>query len=252
MELSDFISQVSNFPALTHPERVKHLAWYLHVHRGQDRFTTTDIRQCYEALHLEVPNISDTLAKLAVKTPKVVLKSGSQYRLEMRVRQELDAKYGSRPITIALEKSLAALPSKLADETKSKYLSEAITCLRAQCFRAAVLMAWNLAYDHLANWILADSVRLAKFNANLPNKPPFNTGTLVSTREHLEFLTEREVVDICERKKAAIITDNLYKTLLHHLERRNISAHPNAIEIRQVNAEDTISSLVDNVVLHLT
>lgn len=81
MELSDLSGHIPNFAGMLHVERVKLLGWYLHTYRGQERFTTTDIRRCYEALHLDVPNISDVLASLAAKSPKVMLRSGNQYKL---------------------------------------------------------------------------------------------------------------------------------------------------------------------------
>jgi hypothetical protein len=73
MELTDFVTLIPNFTGLSHVERVKILGWYLHVYRGKEWFTTTDVRHCYEALHLEIPNIADVLAKLAEKKPKVML-----------------------------------------------------------------------------------------------------------------------------------------------------------------------------------
>ncbi len=252
MELTDLTTHVPNFGSLSHVERVKIFGWYLHVHRGKEHFNTTDIRQCHEALHLDLPNISDVLASLSQRKPKLLLKKGTQYRLELSARQELDGKYGNRPIAIAVEKSLNELPAKLSDETKRKYLVEAINCYKSQCFRAAILMAWNLTYDHLVNWVMADPSRLAKFNTKLPNKAPFISGTIVTKREDLEWLKESEVVGICGGRDVALITDSVKKILLQGLEWRNMSAHPTAIEVKQVNAEHTILSLVDNVVLHLT
>lgn len=251
MELKDFVNLVPDFAALSHPEAVKHLCWYLHVHCGKDRITTTEVRYCYEQLHLAAPNVADVLAKLATKKPPVLLRTGNQYKLEMRIRQEMDAKYSNRPITIAIEKSLAELPPRLADETKRKYLQEALDCYKVRCNRAAILMAWNLAYDHLVNWVLVDATRLARFNAKLPNKPPFNTGIVITSREGFEWLGESEVVDICGHKDVAIITANLKKILREGLDWRNMSAHPATIEIKQVTTEHTISSLVENVVLRL-
>jgi hypothetical protein len=252
MELTDLASIVPNFTGLAQVERVKIFGWHLHVHKGKDLFTTADVRLCYDALHLEAPNIADILAKLAERKPKVVLRSRNQYKLEMRVRQELDLKFGRRPISVAVEKSLAELPARLADETKRKYLVEALNCYKVQCYRAAILMTWNLAYDHLLNWVLAASDRVTKFNGKLPNKPPFSTGQVVSKREDFEWLSEREVLEICGHKDVAIISGNLKKILIQNLDRRNMSAHPSTIEIKQVNAEDTISSLIENIVFHLT
>jgi|GEM_PF-1623567 len=254
MELRDFTSQVPGFATMTNPDKAIHIGWFLHTHRGKKSFGTTDIRECYEALHLPLPNISDVLSKLAKKSPPVLLQSGTTFKLAGGARDSLDTKYGDRPITITVHKALAALPGRLTNETQRKYMEEAIRCFRSQCFRAAILMTWNLTYDHLTQWILADPVRLSKFNTKLPNKPPFNVGagSLISKREDFEHLGEREVVDICEHKSVSIITTNVHKVLCHGLERRHKSAHPNTMEITQINAEDTILDLVVNAVLHLT
>jgi len=79
------------------------------------------------------------------------------------------------PHLIAVEKSCRAA-GRLADETQRKYLVEALNCYRAKCYRAAILMTWNLAYDHLLHWLLADAARIKRFNTKLPSKPPFTTG----------------------------------------------------------------------------
>jgi hypothetical protein len=44
---------------------------------------------------------------------------------------------------------------KISDEAERLFLTEAISCLRAKAFRATIVMTWNLAYDHLLNWIAA-------------------------------------------------------------------------------------------------
>ncbi len=256
MEVSDFVTVVPEFTSLLHTERVILFGWYLHVYRGKERFSTSDIASCYDILHLAKPNISDVLAKLSLKKPRVLLKSGSFYKLEMLVRQDLDTKYGNRPISIAVEKSLTELPARISDETKRKYYVEAYNCYRAKCFRAAILMSWNLAYDHLLNWVLSDPIRLAKFNTKLPAKPPFTiaasaVGLTITKREDFEWLGEHEVVTICGHKDIALISDNVKKVLEECLRWRNMSAHPSTIEIAQVTTEHTILNLVENVVLHL-
>lgn len=252
MALLDVAAMVPAFVSMSHVDRITVLGWYLHTFEGKEWFGTADIRQCYEALNMDVPNVSDVLAKLSLRNPKVLLRRRNQYKLEMRPRSDLDAKYANRPITIAVEKSLAALPSRLTDETKRKYLTEALSCYKSRCFRAAVLMTWSLAYDHLLNWVLTDAGRLAKFNSQLPNKPPFNVGSVVCKREDFEGLTEREVVEICGHKNVNVVSTNLKKILIQNLDRRNMAAHPSTIEITQLNAEDTISSMIENIVLKCT
>jgi len=251
MEINELVTLVPNFAGMSHPERIKILAWHVQSNGGQEYFGTSDIRRIYEFLHLEVPNVADSLAKLATRKPPVLLKNRSGYRLEMRARQELDAKYGNRPITISVHKSLAELPPKLSDETKRKYLTECLDCYRAQCYRAAILMVWNLAYDHLLNWLLLDPARIAKFNSQLPARPPFSTGMVISKREDFEWMGETEVVEICGHKNVALITANVKKILKQSIDWRNMAAHPSTVEIKQINAEHTILALVDNVVLRL-
>ncbi|GAB4462126.1 MAG: hypothetical protein OHK0029_28400 [Armatimonadaceae bacterium] len=173
MNLKEFVSSVSGFISMSQTEQVKLFGWFILSYGGYDRFTTTQVRHCFENLHMDVPNITDVLNKLESRKRKVVLKDGRGWRLEMRVRQEMDTKYGNRPISIAVEKSLIELPNSLVEETKRKYLEEALKCYKVGAFRAAIIMTWNLAYDHLLNWILADPMRIAKFNTKLPNKPPF-------------------------------------------------------------------------------
>ena len=256
MELADLTNHVPDFGHLPQVDKVKVFAWYLHVHKRKEHFTSTDIRQCHETLHLEPPNVSDILAKLALRKPRVLLRTGSQFKLEMRVRQELETKYGTRPISIAVEQSLAELPVRISDETKRKYYVEALNCYKSKCFRAAILMSWNLAYDHLLNWVLSNPSRLAKFNTELPSKPPFvlatgAVGMTIAKREDFERLGEHEVITICGHKNVAIISDNVKKILVECLQWRNMSAHPSTIEVKQVTAEHTILNLVENVVLHL-
>src|SRR6202040_606572 len=111
----------------------------------------------------------------------------------------LDEKYGLHETTLALSKLLRELPGKISDKAEKLFLSEAITCYHNKAFRAAIIMTWNLAYDHLLHWILKDSVRLASFNANIVTRigARRGTGVAMSTREDFEDLKEGEVLDIC-------------------------------------------------------
>ncbi len=249
MELTDFVNSVPGFAGISHVEKVKHLGWYLLAHRGMERFTSTDIKQCYEALHLDKPNITDVLNSLTEKKPKEALKDSKGFRLELRVRQEFDVKYGNRPASIPIEKMLAELPGKIPDEAQCKYLSEALDCYRAKAYRGAILMVWNLAYDHLVNWVLADAGRITAFNTRLPNKEPFKNGFVITKREDFEELKESETVGICA--KLNLITDNQKKVLEEKLNRRNMYSHPSSLEVSVYRVDDAICDLVNNIVLKL-
>ena len=113
-------------------------------------------------------------------------------------------------------------------------------------------MSWNLAYDHLLHWILADAPRLTDFNSKIITKvgPRRGTGMVIAKREDFEELKESEVLDICNN--AGLFASNNTKKLLDmQLTRRNMAAHPSLLSIDGPQADDTISTLVTNVVLVL-
>ena len=131
------------------------------------------------------------------------------------------------------------------------FLEEVIRCYRVQAFRATVVMAWNLAYDHVLHWILNDPGRLATFNARIPvrhpNKKPM---PVIAKFEDFEKLREAEVIEVCS--SAGLITSGVFKILEGKLDRRNTAGHPSKVEVLASGAEDAIQDLVVNVVLKLT
>lgn len=254
MELRDFVRQVKGFDNLTHPEKVKHFAWWLHTHGNRDRFDVAAIRKCYSELGMQpAPNPAQELARLEAKRPRVLLKDAQGYRLEKSVRDGLDAKYGEHHTSVVVSQTLRNLPGKITNQAEKLFLSEALTCYRNQAFRSAVVMTWNLAYDHLLNWILADAKRLTAFNAAITKRYPQDrrkAGMVIASRIDFEDLKESEAVEIAA--KAALFSDNAKKILLEKLTKRNMAAHPSLVTITIHQADDVITDLVNNVVLALT
>jgi hypothetical protein len=105
-----------------------------------------------------------------------LLKDKRGYRLTGPARTGLDAKYGKTASIVIVEQALATLPDRVRSVAERAFLAEALICYRNRAFRAAIVMAWNLAYDHLLDWILSHQTRLATFNARIPirfpRKPP--------------------------------------------------------------------------------
>jgi hypothetical protein len=251
MDLKEFVGKVSGFADWSHPDKIKLFGWYLHVHASREYFTAAQIRECYDRLSLEAPKLNRDLERMADKKPPVLLKDGQGYRLHGKVRQTLDAKYGETQTTVVVTKLLAELPANVPGIEERAFLEEVIRCYRARAFRATVVMAWNLAFDHVLHWLLADPTRLATFNARIPvrypNKKPV---PVISKFEDFEELKEREVIDVCS--SAGLVSSGVYKILQEKLDRRNTAGHPSKVEVLQSKAEDTIEDLVTNVVLKLT
>jgi hypothetical protein len=253
MELHEFTAVVPGFGSLSQPDQVLHFGWYLHTHRGKESFDQAAIRACYRERHMDEPPLSKIFNRLLERRPKVILQTGSTVRLESKVREQLDAKYGQHESTIAVSKMMKDLIGKVSNQAEKLFLSEAISCYHVKAFRAAIVMAWNLAYDHLLHWILNDPTRLSDFNAKILGRigPKRVTGMVITKREDFEHLTEQETLDIC--KNAALFTsDNTKKILDMQLTKRNLAAHPSLVSIAGPQADDAITSLVTNVVLVLT
>jgi hypothetical protein len=109
-------------------------------------------------------------------------------------------------------------------------------------------MTWNLAYDHVRRWILADPARIVAFNSGLVAKYPKRQIQIASLND-MDELKEAEIIEVC--RTANLLNKNVVDILREKLRRRNASAHPSSITVTQHQADDVISDLINNVVLTL-
>jgi hypothetical protein len=91
--------------------------------------------------------------------------------------------------------------------------------------------------------------RLADFNASVVSVVGQKRAVTISKRDEFEELKESNVIDIAGH--ANLFSANTKKILKIQLDKRNLAAHPSLVEIHAPQADDTISSLVNNVVLVL-
>lgn len=251
MELIDLVNQVSGFDAAAPGEKIRLFAWFLHTHRDMASFKTTDIRACYEKLHLPVPNISMYLTRMTEASTAKALKKGDNYNLTRAARTDLDAKYGIHQSIIQVSKLLSDLPDKIPNVDQRTFLTEALKCYKVEAYRACIIMTWNLAYAHLLDWILSDQSRLDRFNAAISKRyQKMTTLKITKYDEFLDELKESQVIEICN--SASLFNSNIFKILKDKLDRRNIAAHPSSVVVVQSQADDVVTDLVNNVVLALT
>jgi hypothetical protein len=186
------------------------------------------------------------------RRPREVIRNSHGYTLEKRVKDALEEKYGQRPAAIHVDKLLTELPDKVPNLGERTFLDETIICYRCKAFRAAIVMAWNLAYDHLCHYIL--NRHLATFNVEWPKQFPkkhLNARIkAVATRDDFGELKESEVIQIC--RAANIISNDIQKILNEKLGKRNTYAHPSGVTVAPQTAEEVIIDLVNNVVVKLT
>ena len=248
MQLHELVERVPGFDGAAPKERIKLFAWWLHTHGGKELFGPVDVRGCYDKLHIdEPPALATYLTRMS--EAKDLLKEKGLYKLARSVRVDLDKKHGIHHSVAAVNKLLTDLIGKVPDLAEQNFLAEAIKCYRVEAYRACIVMVWNVTYNHLINWVLNDSNRLAKFNVNIVKRNSKKKDLVITKYDDFEDLTEREVIDICNI--ANLYNSSVYKILVGKLDRRNTAAHPSAVVIVQSQADDAITDLVNNVVLGL-
>ncbi|MDP1768962.1 MAG: hypothetical protein Q8L74_09195 [Nitrospirota bacterium] len=251
MTLEDLLNGIDGFPDWSHADKIRFFAWFIHSKEEKDRFSPTDIRACYDSLSLEQPsNVNSYIDKMFARRPREVLRDGQGYALEKRLRDELEKKYGSRPATTQVDRLLLDLPSKIPDLAERIFLEETILCFRCKAYRATIVMAWNLAFDHLCNHIFSEARRIDAFNLQLPKSFPKARIGAVAAKDDFGELKESEVLQVA--RSANLISSDLNVVLKEKLAKRNTAAHPSSIAIAPHTAEEYVIDLINNAVLKLT
>lgn len=237
--LYEVVSAANDFHQWPHADKIRLFAWALHAD-GKGDLKVADLAACFDSLHLAEPgNLHRAVQALAEQGD--LLKSHTGYRLSKPVRDRLANKHGSRPITVQVHALLAALPEKLLVDTQREYLDEALRCFRAGAWRGAIIMAWNLAFDHLCQVIVS---RLDEFNRAFPLAYPKSSEVIVS-RTDLQEIKESTAIRVC--RTAGILDKTQAKCLERHLEVRNDAAHPSGAQFSQPKAEAFILDVIPTV-----
>lgn len=250
MELAEFVDRVSDFHSLSPREKMRLFAWHLHVNEGLELIDNASVRGCFVKIHEPAPNVARDLPRMAETKPADLIRVRGGYKLSGTLRRTFDERFGKSRQTIAVTKLLADLPSKIPDVTERAFLSEAIDCYGVEAYRAATIMTWNLALDHFLRWITADPTRLLSFNAAITKRFPKKLGVRIAELHDFEELKEFEIIEIAG--SANLVPKNAIDILREKLKRRNAAAHPSQIIITQAQADDTITDLVNNVLLPYT
>jgi hypothetical protein len=247
MELADFVRQAPGFAGFSPREQICLFAWFLHTYRCVETVTNTNIRACFRELDLVPPDVSVYLPRMTA-APIQLVRVRDGYRLEGTLRRSMDGKYGQHPSVVAISGLLADLPTKIPNVAERAFLAEALNCYRVQAYRAAIVMTWNLAFDHVLQWIMVDPSRVSAFNSAAAIR--FPKKGLITKIDDFEDYKESETIEVC--RTASLLGKSVVEILREKLKKRNIAAHPSTVSVKQPQADDVISDLVNNVVLALT
>jgi hypothetical protein len=239
--LRNAVAGVAAFDQLSHADKQRFFAWALHG-AGKEHLKPADFAACYDAVHLQPPgNLHRDLKSLEKRD---LLKSAQGYRLSKVQRDAHDAKYGGRPQTRQVHDLLAKLPAMLNSPGYREYLDEALLCFRVGSWRGAIIMAWNLAFDHLCSHVITK--KLAEFNAVAS---AWKKSVTIAQRSDFQELRESQVISVC---RDASITDKTQdKCLDRNLSIRNDAAHPSGAKFDQLRTEAFITEVVNTIVLGL-
>lgn len=244
-DISDFARRIPGFDGKAYTDKIEIFAWYLHQADQREKFQAVDILKCFDAAHCAKPvDIHSLLRKLCEKKPPRLLKDAQGYRLSHPAREHLDRSVGTRGAAVALSSLLSSLVPKVKNPAQLTFLNETLICFSNKAYRAAIVMAWNLAFSHVCDSIFEK--HLSTFNEQrnkvFPKLPE------LKKRTDFEDYKESQVIEIC--RGARILDSTVCKTLTEKLGRRNTAAHPSSAMLTAVSAEELIVDLVLNVLLN--
>lgn len=246
-DLSEFASKADlfNLPIV---EQILYLAWFCHTELGKDRVVTGDLRLLYNQLHLNPPNVSSYLSYLSDGKSKRLIRDKRGFRVEGRSRTKIDEKFRDGQTSVNLSPIAASLRAKLTNSDEIAFLDEAFDCYKINAFKSVIVMVWCLAISHVMEHIISDAARLNVFNTSIIARYP-KKDVVITTFEDFSALKEFEIIDIAQH--ANILTKNRADILREKLKRRNMAAHPSAIEVTQAQVDDFVTDIVNNIVTRL-
>lgn len=246
-DLPHFVQPLKNFETRSIPFQLEVFGWFLHVVKQKEHFKAADIGPCFDELHIKRPiNIGSSLNHLANRTPARLLKSAKGFRLTATSRAEMGMLLPQqRATTVQTTALLNGLIDKITDPGQKAFLTETLLCFKHGAHRAAIVMAWNLAYSDVIDRILAN--HLTEFNAQMP-KVLGPKAAPVTKRSDFEDIKESKTIEI--GRGANILSSSTSKILTEKLNKRNSAAHPTMVVMSAVTAEEVVFDLVTNVILN--
>jgi hypothetical protein len=185
-------------------------------------------------------NVSDLLTKaqgLAVRVEEgwLLTKPGVAFVKSNLLKQDATS---TKPSALVLRQHL----SSIKNPDTREFMEEAIRCLEADLYRAAVVFSWIGAISVLYDYVIAN--KLAEFNAEAKRRD--TRWKLAVTRDDLALMKESDFLDIL----AAISV--LGKNVKEHLKNtclnlRNSCGHPSSFKLGKHTVEAHLETLILNV-----
>jgi hypothetical protein len=241
--LLDAVKRAPDFAAWEHVDKIRLFCWHLQSNCDFGAVRPADVARCYDELKLEPPSsIGPFFDLLRRRQPTEMSKDADGCRLEARVLEEFDVAYGRD--TAPRASDLEEIAEGVADARRRKYLDETLVCFRAGAYRAAVVMAWNLAREVLREQIVAAH---AGRGADAATNSARSGSAKESADNDLKELTDRQLLTACEQ--AAVISKSDRHRLTRRLDECDVAVKLSAAAIMPAVAEDLVRSALEDVIL---
>lgn len=240
-----FYNSIEDGANLSQAALVELFVYFLTVELGQEIATPREVAECFTACDLVVPgNVSARLSEGLKGKPPKYIRTKAGYKLQRHMREALSKRLGAETVTAQTSATLRSLEHKLPAGADKEFLKEALDCFEIGANRAAIVMTWILAMDHLFAYILAH--KLSDFNAALSKDKGVKI-TSVSQRDDFTEIKETKFIELC--RAAGLISNDVRKILDQKLGTRNSCAHPSGVTVNKSKVIDFVEDLVDNVIL---
>lgn len=239
-----FYESITDRASVADRDLTSFFVYFLTVEQGEEAVTAKSVAQCFSTCDLAVPTrLSAYLSEGLKAKPQRYVKTPSGYRLHRVFSDTLSGQFGSNRVVLQTSAELRSLEKNFDDGPKKRFLAEAVDCFEANANRAAIVMVWILAIDHLFEYVLTS--KLNDFNSSLAASPDKRIKK-ASTKEDLSELKESKFIELC--RSANIISNDVRKILEDALGVRNTAAHPSSVEVTRSKAIAVIEDLILNVV----
>jgi hypothetical protein len=242
-----FLDSIDGARTANPSELVGLFAYYLTVEAGQISVTVSSIDDCFRRCDLTPPTRTARILSEGVQSrPQKFVKLDKGYKLQKYYREELSRRLGGERVMPDASAELRKLETKFPDGSKKEFLRETVACFEAGAYRAAIVMCWIFAMDHLYDVVLTG--HLSSFNGALAKVTDGRVKvSVIRVRDDFIDIPEGKFIELL--RSSGVISNDVRKILDSKLAIRNSSAHPSGVTIKRSKAIDFIEDLVENVVL---
>ena len=247
-QIERFYGSIQDVARMSAKDLVAHFVYFLTVEMAHPSATAGSVTGCFQQLRLNPPlRVAAILSEgVAARPARYVKLQPGGYTLERHYKDQLAAGLGARTAIVQTSTELRELEQHLAPGAARDFLSETIDCFEAGANRAAIVMCWVLALDHMFHHILKH--KLAAFNAALASHPnkQLRKAPIVD-RDDFSDIPEKAFLELC--RTAGVVSNDVRKILQSALDTRNSAAHQSGVTVNLSKVLALVEDLVANVVL---